>query len=313
MPLTVSGAYVRSWRFVDQFEAGDDITREALDQTVDDLAVAMNAALSSVAEARSYAEEAEAFAAAAASAGATAGAEAGAEAALAAAATKVAEAAGYAGDAEAARDEAEGFAADINPARLMIRPLAAFTGDLNTPPSDVGKTILLEIGTGTTNGPAGLGVGDFVLHFETSSTEAIQLALNGGGTSILFHRAKIAGTWSAWAQGLTTSGDFVITGGRTTANINDGQFASGNYQLTPNGGNMRRIENAGAFNILAPNVASDCEMKVLLTNVTGAGAVTFVGFTATGGSPILTTPGLRYLLEITKLSTAVFCRVQSLQ
>lgn len=97
MPINpFSGLFQRAFRFTDAFAQGDGITREDLDEALDDFVPAINQGLEQKAAAEAAALDAQGHAEAAATAGATAGAAAGAEAAVIAAAEQVALAAAYA-------------------------------------------------------------------------------------------------------------------------------------------------------------------------------------------------------------------------
>jgi hypothetical protein len=103
------------------------------------------------------------------------------------------------------------------------------------------------------------------------------------------------------------------TAGVTTSAISDGLKSSGTYTPSLVDGNMRDITNGGAFTLAAPTDAGSYTMVIKITNVTGAGLVTFSGFDKTQGSPFTTTVGNVFLVYITVLNGTQFANVVAMQ
>jgi hypothetical protein len=208
----------------------------------------------------------------------------------------------------------------------------AYVGNLN---SVTGKKVL-PLGVGVSNGWSSAGVGDFVLHLDTDSTNAVQIGFEGDGSNI-WRRSKVAGTWGAWDSLVTLSGAQTITGnktfsgstsiatllssllsgGYTTASVNDGTpAASSTYSPDPlatTAGNMRHITNNAAFTFAAPTRAGDYTLSVQITNGATAGAVTFTGFSKVYGDALTLTNADRFIVQISKHNGAVVAVVQAVQ
>lgn len=136
MPIT-AGVFARIWKFIDQRQAGDHVTRQDLDTALDDFVPAVNSALSVLTAATAAKDAAEAAVVDAEAAGALAGAAAGAAAAEAAAAPLTAAAAASASDAADSAVAAAASAAIISgvtatPAELnVLDGITATTAELN--------------------------------------------------------------------------------------------------------------------------------------------------------------------------------------
>lgn len=314
MPINPStGLFQRAWKFVDRFLSGDDISREDLDSAIDDLVPALNTALAVVDIAQSAADAAAASALQAETAGAAAGAAAGAEAAATAAAAEVAAAQGAADEATAQAAAAAASAASINPLNLVA--LAAetpFSGNLDTlAPSS--RAAIYRLAAGVTNGPAGAGANDFILHMRTDAANNIQVFFDTDQLSTLYTRVQVAGVWGSWVALATRSGDQAMTGGRTFTAVDDGTRTSGTYTPSPAGGNLRRIVNGGAFTLAAPVVSGDYELTIQVTNNASAGIITFTGFNRVTGDALTTTNGDDFLLVITRINGFLLCERKALQ
>lgn len=84
--------------------------------------------------------------------------------------------------------------------------------------------------------------------------------------------------------------------------VNDGVKSSGTYSPTNAGGNVRAMNNGGAFTWAADGNASTAyTLVVAVTNAAGAGAITFSGWNAVLGDALTTTVGNVFLATITKL------------
>lgn len=114
-------------------------------------------------------------------------------------------------------------------------------------------------------------------------------------------------------NGFSNSGASSLNGAVTTTADDDGTFSSGTYTPTPSGGNMKRIVNAGAFTLAKPTATGDYTLVILITNTTGAGAVTLSGFSKTLGSAFTTTVGNDFFVYITKCNGFTFANVVALQ
>ncbi len=111
---------------------------------------------------------------------------------------------------------------------------------------------------------------------------------------------------------LKTAGNQNITGGFSVTSLNLGNLAS--FTVNPLLGNYQYGNNAGPFLITAPTV--DGGVDLLITNASGAGAVTFSGFTVNAaniGDPITTTNGSRFLVSIRRIGGISTYLVKALQ
>lgn len=315
MPINPStGVFQRIWKFVDRFEAGDEITRAELDAALDDFIPALNAALIVLAGAQAAASQAQAFALQAQTNGAAAGEAAGAAAGELAASLQTAAALGHAQEAELAKIAAQGFAAAINVINLIgLAAETPFTGDLNTIDPTSQRVAVYRLAAGATNGPAGAGDRDYLLHLRWDANNATQIVFNSGEASLISHRVRAAGVWGTWAGVQTTTADHLITGGRTTTAVDDGTRSSGTYTPSPVGGNVRRIVNAGAFTLAAPTAAGDFTMTIQMTNAAGAGTVTLSGFSRATGDALTVNNGDDFLLVITKVNGFTLLERKALQ
>lgn len=329
-----SGVFARIWQFVDQFEIGDDITREALDVALDDFVEAINEALLVVATAAASAAAAAASAAAAETAGATAGETAGADAAEAAAAVHVAAMVAAVQAVEDYLEDIEGYVDQITPSNfLALGQTTAFTGDCDA----IAETKLHRIGTGATNGPSGFASGDWLLSLRVDANSAIQIVFSHATNLPISMRRRAAGVWGSWDGVVTQAATQTIAGpktfsgaatfsaaasftddialeGATSASVDDGTKSSGTYTPTPVGGNFRHATNDGAFTLAAPTASGTYSMVIDITNGASAGAITFSGLLRTPtGDPLTTINGHKFRLYITKGSAGVTCNVEALQ
>lgn len=173
MPINpISGLFQRVWKFVDQFAAGDDITRADLDDALDDFVPAINQALEQRAAAEAAALAAQGHAEAAATAGAAAGAVAGAEAATIAAAEQVALASAFAQEAELARDAALSGPRILTAADDGIRSTGTYT------PTPIGGNYRRIVNGGAFTLSAPVAAGDYEL--------TVQITNNASAGTITF-------------------------------------------------------------------------------------------------------------------------------
>lgn len=141
-----------------------------------------------------------------------------------------------------------------------------------------------------------------------SGSSTFGLATNGSD------RQTISDTLVTYTVPIAVSGasSMAAGGSMTTTATNDGAISSGTYTLTPIGGNMRYITNAGIFSIAAPTVSGDYTMILQITNVTGAGTMTLSGFSKTTGSALTSTVGSSFLVYVTKVNGFTFANVVAL-
>jgi hypothetical protein len=86
------------------------------------------------------------------------------------------------------------------------------------------------------------------------------------------------------------------------ANVTSSSLTAGNKTINCGLGPLQFTNNSGAFTITAPS--SDGSCILLVTNVTGAGAISFSGFsTAPGASTALTTTvGSKFSIQIWRIN-----------
>ena len=207
-----------------------------------------------------------------------------------------------------------------------------YTGDLN----DVTGRKFMSMGTGITNGPIGAGPNDLMLHFDFSSSDALQEFYNSESPYAVYRRTKIAGTWQPWTTEVQMSGNqsvegnktftgdttianlltSILKGGYTTTAVDDGTKTTGTYTPDPlaaTPGNVRRIIANGAFSLAAPTRAGDYSMEVLITNGAAAGAITLAGFTKTNGDAFTTTNTHKFKVFISKTFGITSATVMAMQ
>lgn len=115
---------------------------------------------------------------------------------------------------------------------------------------------------------------------------------------------------------LSANVDDKLEAGYTAARISDGSFSSGTYTPSATGANYRAVSNAGAFTLAAPatiDAATATSLSVLVTNVTGAGAITMTGFARVTGDAFSTTVGHAFLVFITMFGSSKLANVVALQ
>ncbi|MGC4008857.1 MAG: hypothetical protein QM805_07700 [Pseudomonas sp.] len=126
--------------------------------------------------------------------------------------------------------------------------------------------------------------------------------------------AAVRTTIGAQAAGsyVLASGDN-LTGGFTSNVDDDGTFSTGTYTPTPVGGNFKTISNAGAFTLAAPVVSGAYNIVIQMTNASGAGAVTFTGFTALFGQSLTTIVSNVFRIHIAKIGSVITATVEGMQ
>lgn len=107
-----------------------------------------------------------------------------------------------------------------------------------------------------------------------------------------------------------------LNAGYANIAVDDGtKTAGGTYQPSPAGGNFRKLANGGNFTLQAPTLANSYELTVDITNVSGAGTITFTGF-VTGnpkGASLTTTVGHKFKLFIHKSDVGATATIEAMQ
>lgn len=142
----------------------------------------------------------------------------------------------------------------------------------------------------------------------------------GTATPIVDGSAAV-GTSAKWAHEdhvhptdtsrLAVAGGQTITGGFRFQAGNVGHV--GGYTVNPSNGNYQYGDNNGTIILTAP--ASDCAVDLLITNVVGAGSVSFSGFnvSANTGEPFTTTVGHIFIVSIRRINGISTYMVKALQ
>lgn len=154
-------------------------------------------------------------------------------------------------------------------------------------------------------------------HSSSSSTDYdVRLAASGGTSSAGAGTLTITAATVAVSGNLTEGGSNVInvaggdnlTGGFSTTAYNIGTLnaGSGPYTINPLNGYIQYYNNAGAHELDEP--ANPCVVIVQVTNVTGAGAITF-DFDKVTGDLFSNQIGRVYELTIRKLPNYSICNV----
>jgi hypothetical protein len=112
------------------------------------------------------------------------------------------------------------------------------------------------------------------------------------------------------ANCLQKTGGQTITGGFAVTPYHQ---AGGNFTVNPLNGNYQWITNNGALTITAPT--TDCAVDILVSNGTGAGAITFAGFTVGSnvGDVLTTTVGSYFIISIRRINGISTYVVKALQ
>lgn len=92
-----------------------------------------------------------------------------------------------------------------------------------------------------------------------------------------------------------------VVGGYSLQVYQNGNMGTGTKTFDPLNGNYQTAINNGAITIVAPTV--DCAMDILIVNTTGAGAISFSGFTVNSntGEPFTTTINHTFILSIRRI------------
>jgi hypothetical protein len=126
---------------------------------------------------------------------------------------------------------------------------------------------------------------------------------------------KIATTAWVWGQNFVQAGvGYNIVGGFLFTPFAGGTISTGTYALVPSAGNYQYYSNGGAHSVSAPTLG-DCAIDVLITNIAGAGAITFTGFTVGSnvGDALTTTNGHRFMLSVRRINAISTYTIKALQ
>ena len=189
-----------------------------------------------------------------------------------------------------------------------------------SPVNNVGYTTL-TINNATTGG---------VVEFQNAGTSIAQLYNSSSDffvSSSATKNIKLVATGAAFISATTNgtermridSAGVVTIGGNTvittaanttfTAGFRVTSYSLGNTNgatITPNAlnSNYQYATNNGAGTIAAP--VADCAIDILLQNTTGAGAITFTGFTVQAGNigdPLTTTTTGKFIISIRRINS----------
>jgi hypothetical protein len=135
-------------------------------------------------------------------------------------------------------------------------------------------------------------------NFTAGVVGSSNLQVTGGGT--------FSGTLTVGGNTvLTTGGGGTITGGVRFTAFNLGNTSGATITPNPLNGNYQYCVNNGsptAFN--APS--SDCAIDILISNTTGAGAITFTGYTVVSGNAgdaLTVTTTARFIMSIRRINS----------
>lgn len=104
-----------------------------------------------------------------------------------------------------------------------------------------------------------------------------------------------------------------LSGGFTTAYVNDGAKASGTYTPTYVGGNYRYAQSTGAWTLAAPTAMTTGTLVVCLEIQAGSGAISITGFQKITGDSLSSTVGHAFLMFMTVVGGYKHLHIQALQ
>jgi hypothetical protein len=205
----------------------------------------------------------------------------------------------------------EGLVSAYNPALATMSVNLDFAGGSGTfsnwtlnvagVPGSVGGTVLGTMATQNSNAVA--ITGGSITGISTPSLSA-DVATKGYVDSLIATlNTTIAGL-------MKLAGNQAVTGGFTVAPFN---IPAGSFTVDATKGNYQYFSNSAALTITAP--LTDCSVDILMTNVSGAGAVTFTGFTvgANIGDALDTTSGHRFIISIRRINSISTYATKALQ
>ncbi len=122
------------------------------------------------------------------------------------------------------------------------------------------------------------------------------VAVEGGNTDYLFSPSQFINGFGLLRS---TVADQTLSGGW---NVTAHTYATGNIAIDCGQGPLQIVSNAGAFTITAPGNDGDTVLQI--TNITGAGTVTFSGFTVgpDTGDILTTTVGSKFSVVIWRIN-----------
>jgi hypothetical protein len=124
---------------------------------------------------------------------------------------------------------------------------------------------------------------------------------------------KWLSTLAASTAMLTTGGQ-TITGGYRITPYNAGTRTAG-QTFTPDAfnGNYQYYSNGGAHTFATP--ANDCAVDVMVNNVSGAGAISFPGYSISSnvGDPLTTTVGHYFIISLRRINGVSTFTIKALQ
>jgi hypothetical protein len=147
--------------------------------------------------------------------------------------------------------------------------------------------------------------------YSTAPTYTAGTPVNYGGKLYVALVTTTPGAFNAAQWGLVVAlGQTIGGGGFGIAPYNLGNIPS--FTVNPFLGNYQYGNNNAAITMTAPAV--DCAVDILVTNVTGAGAISVSGFTVgTTGDPLTTTVGSKFILSVRRINAIATFVVKALQ
>lgn len=147
--------------------------------------------------------------------------------------------------------------------------------------------------------------------YASNATTLARLAAGTAGFGLVGLGTTTAPSYQAVVQNGTTS---LITVGYTITPYNGTTVSTGTFTPVPANGNYQYYTNAGAHTFAVPT--ADCAIDVLITNTTGAGAVTFTSaFTvsASVGDSLTTTSANKFIISVRRINAVSTYTIKALQ
>lgn len=222
-----------------------------------------------------------------------------------------------------------GLSTAVNAAITATDSVLSAFGKLQAQLNAVATALAGKSDVGHTHSTATTSVAGFMSGTDKTKLDSVQTGATANSSdATLLNRTNHTGTQAiSTVSGLQTAldgkeaadanivkanADKTLASGYAATADNDGTV-SGAYTPTYAGGNLKRIVNGGAITFNAPSAAGDYTLVVQITNSASAGAVTFAGFSKTGGDAFATTNGNDYFVFITKINGFTSATVQALQ